>query len=111
MLELRIPWGLLNITDPSSKSILWFDHLTKTRETDGIGIIAASYKPKDRRFNAQITGQANNVTDSLPQKLTPENIARYSWERWEIPIYHTYLKENCKTFKNYLRKIPEGVTA
>ncbi|MGH7771501.1 MAG: tetratricopeptide repeat protein [Candidatus Binatia bacterium] len=107
IIELRIPWGLMNFTDPSSKMVLWIDKDGKTKKTDGIKIIVVSYKPEKGCLFAKSTGLKNNVTDSLPERLEPENIKAYSWEDWDTPIYHTYLKESYYTYKEVLSKIPE----
>jgi hypothetical protein len=107
IVELRIPWGLINMTDPSSKMVLWKDKNGQTRKTDGIGIIAASYKPVKNQLYAEDTDLVSNITDSFPQSLSQNNIATYSWSEWETPIYHTYLKESYYKYKEFLTQIPE----
>ena len=106
-IEMRIPWGLINFTDPSSKTVLWMDKAGRTRRTEGVRVLAVSYKPEEGRLYAKSTGLKNNITDCLPERLHPENIKTYSWPDWEVPIYHTYLKESCSLFKNILSRIPE----
>lgn len=109
MLEIRIPWGLINFTDPSSRMVLWQDRQGSTRKTDGIGVLAVSYKPERGKLSARATGRGPNITDSLPAKLTSDDMRSYSWEEWENPVYHTYLKESYHTFGKTLAAIP-GVT-
>ena len=108
MVELRIPWGLINFTDPSSKMILWRDDKSQTIKTDGIRIIALSYKPARNRLRAENTGGRNNITDSLPQRLSADNVVNYSWSEWKSPVYHSYLKESYYKYKECLSKISEG---
>ncbi len=106
-IELRIPWGLINITDPSSKTVLWMDKEGKTRKTKGIGILAVSYKPEEDGFVARRTGGPSHHTNSLPTELEAARIKTYSWDGWNAPIYHTYLKESYYRYQKVLRSIPE----
>ena len=105
MIELRIPWGLINITDPSSRRVLWKDKEGTTRKTEGIKIIAASYKPEQGFLHAVDTGKGNNVTDSLPERMTREAIKEYTWEEYNTPVFHTYLKDSYQIYKNILSSI------
>ena len=105
--ELRIPWGLINVTDPSSKKVLWMDGDSEAKRTNGIGILAVSYKTDADSFAARKTGRPGNHTDSLPVELTAAQIKTYSWEGWETPIFHTYLKESYYRYQRVLQSIPE----
>ena len=105
--ELRIPWGLINVTDPSSKKVLWMDGDSEAKRTNGIGILAVSYKTDVDSFAARKTGRPGNHTDSLPVELTAAQIKTYSWEGWETPIFHTYLKESYYRYQRVLQSIPE----
>ncbi len=106
-IEVRIPWGLINVTDPSSRNILWMDGKGKTRKTKGIGLFAVSYKPDGDCMAARRTGKAANHTDSLPAALSAAQIDSYSWDGWETPIYHSYLKESYYRYQKVLQSIPE----
>lgn len=105
MLELRIPWGLINVTDPSSRRVLWKDKEGTTRKTEGIKILAASYKPEQGFLHAADTGRGNNLTDSLPADMTREAIQQYAWGAYDTPLYHTYLKDSYQVYKNVLSSI------
>lgn len=107
-IELRIPWGLMNVTDPSSKMILWKDKDTVTRKTAGIRTLAVSYQPQEGEFAARRTGRASNHTDSLPAGLASDHVNTYSWDEWNTPIYHTYLKESYYRYQKILQTIPEA---
>jgi hypothetical protein len=108
MIELRIPWGLINFTDPSSKMVLWRDKNGQAIKTDGIRIIALSYKPVKNQLYAENTSLMSNITDSFPQSLSAGNIPTYSWNDWITPVYHTYLKGSYYKYKEYLSQIPEA---
>jgi len=106
-IEVRIPWGLINVTDPSSKNVLWREGKDKTRKTNGIGLLAVSYKPEANSFAARKTGKPANHTDNLPAELTAAQIKTYTWDGWETPVYHTYLKESYYRYQHILQSIPE----
>ncbi len=107
MLEVRIPWGLIHFTDPSSKTVLWKDKDAAVKRTEGINLIAVSYKPESDRAVARKTGQKSNATDHLPEELSKEAVRMYSWDGWDTPVYHTYLKKSYYIYKEILSKIPE----
>jgi len=106
IIEMRLPWGLINFTDPSSKLVLWKHKDNITKKTDGIKIIAVSYKPAKGHTFAKTTDFKNNITDCLPEKLLLEEVNKYSWPEWDTPVFHTYQKESYYTYKEILSKIP-----
>jgi tetratricopeptide (TPR) repeat protein len=108
VVELRIPWGLLNITDPSSRTVLWKDSKGTTRKTKGVRMLVVSYKPEAGGIAAQRSGLEQNQTDCLPGELTASSVRTYTWDRWETPLYHTFLKESYYRYKDLLQRIPGG---
>jgi hypothetical protein len=104
--EIRIPWCQLNFTDPSSRTVLWMSGAEKTRTTEGIRALALSYCPR-KDSASRNTGGRTNITDSLPQRLVEENVTLYSWEPWDTPAYHMYLKKSYHVYKEALSAIPE----
>lgn len=86
-LELRIPWALLNVMDPSSKMIM--DDLYKSGiqsiKTDGFHIGGILLKD-------------NQVIDSTDMNL-------YSWSEWDTPSYHERLKPSYYITKDAFGKI------
>lgn len=108
-IEIRVPWSQLNFTDPSSRTVLWMDDKGSSRTTEGVRVLAFSYRPRKGSAAAEETGGRTNITDSLPQRLVPENIRLYSWDPWDTPVYHTYLKKSYHRYKEALSRIPESV--
>ncbi len=106
-IELRIPWGLIQVADPSSKAIVWLDKKNQTRTTEGIRVLAVSYKPEAGALRARKTGMASNITDCLPERVESTIPATYTWDGWNIPVYHTYVKESYYRFQQALADIPE----
>ncbi|NTW05902.1 MAG: hypothetical protein HGA27_07285, partial [Peptococcaceae bacterium] len=96
-LEIRIPWLLLNIKDPSQKEILadlWHDGLNGSRNISGI--------------KAAVIAEKNSQIYSLPaaeNKLIPGNkMAVITWENWEIPTSREYLKKSYYIMKETFSK-------
>ena len=110
LIEVRIPWGLINVTDPSSKTVLWQDREGMVRRTDGVRALAVSCKPRKGQLLAMRTGMKHNATDHFPKRFTdPDDVMLYSWENWDTPVYHSYLKESYFKFKQTLSDIPENI--
>ena len=80
LLEVRLPWGLLGVTDPSSQRLIyepWESANIDTRRTDGFALVA-------------IHSRAGQARENLP--LGPQPLAstvRYLWSGWQKPTYHS----------------------
>lgn len=101
LLELRIPWLLVNVTDPSSRSVLWtpggqpegFERTPEGRVPDPVG----GPVPSDTLSNAfgSRTIQDIGVLASLARSngswtdawegRTSEAVSRFGWSTWETP--------------------------
>ena len=90
MVELRIPWGLLQVTDPSSLQVLaGIDRSGTfyTETTAGIRVALLSYRP-----------QTGEVADGLP-RLQPDGVIaegdlkRHVWAPWDSVEAKLYLKD------------------
>lgn len=85
--EIRIPWALLNIKDPSQKEAmadLWKKGLEGSEYIKGIQIAAVMEKD-------------NELISSLPaftkeDKISSDSSKWYTWDKWETPAYHERLK-------------------
>jgi hypothetical protein len=107
--ELRIPWSLINIADPSSRQAIWFEGEKHTVTIDGIGLVACSYSPSGKGFTARNTAGRNNLTDTLPLKQQADAVSYYRWEGWQTPVFHTYLKQSYYRYREALSQIPERI--
>lgn len=83
-IEIRIPWGLLNIMDPSSKKVMNDFYSLK-------GISSQSYE------NIYI-GIAEEGTETV--RMLP-----YDYQSWEEPGYHERRKESYSSVKNVFRDL------
>ncbi len=78
LVEVRIPWGLLNVTDPSSRAVMARYHRDgafETAVTDGF------------RFDVVAL---DRVSGAVIARLWPERT--YAWLTWEVPAWHERLK-------------------
>ncbi len=91
LIELRLPWGLLNVTDPSSRTVL-FDRQGQvggefgTATTDGFRFGAVLYAPgKSRRIVSAIPAADGRTWRS-------SSFRTWTWPTWEEPTSHSRLK-------------------
>ncbi|ARJ38092.1 hypothetical protein CSV71_07695 [Sporosarcina sp. P21c] len=87
MLELRIPWMLLQAMDPSRKEFI--ENLLADGTRTSINI--------DELFiGAVLTSEDGQVLESFPQlhdmKLDP--MKSYTWDNWQVPMYEERLKKS-----------------
>lgn len=100
MIEIRIPWNLLNFKDPSRKEVmgdLWFGGFDADRFIDSINVGIVTYKPT---INGNASGQQGqvNTADSIPPisngMLEPDEFYEYEYPEWDMPTYHERLKDS-----------------
>ncbi len=113
-IEIRIPWALLNFSDPSHFQIIY--SAKERKITNGIRIMVVSYKPLN--INESIAtdlGDKINITDIIPQNLN--DMKYYIWKGWNTTEYiqrpkksYLILKEVYRLLKNPELKInlPRG---
>lgn len=92
-IEVRLPWALLNVTDPSSKSVLWVDHQGAYRKTEGINVV--------------LLKQSSQAYHFIPRSGKKEDVQMIQWDEWNTPTYHTHLKESYGIVKKYLHSAGE----
>ena len=77
LVEVRVPWGLLNVTDPSSRTVLARVRDPgpfRTEVTDGFRFMVAALG-RDGAVQARVVAQRP-----------------YVWPTWETPVWHERLK-------------------
>jgi len=96
-IELRIPWALLNVTDPSSRSVL--DNHQDTDELD----IAVT--PGFMFYLLAVKSPYDNpqLVDAMPDDF--ERGIKFSWDKWEVPEYTSRLKEGASLVADAFRAI------
>ena len=104
-LEARIPWGLLNVGDPSSRRVIQ-DTLPPGGEvgtvvTDGFRLCLVRFREKGP--------EALTPTDTLPRAhggrlpLPP----LFTWPGWDHPTYHRVRKQSFDLVKACLHSLPD----
>jgi hypothetical protein len=81
IVEVRVPWALLNVTDPSRRRVLQDDPEASGRDfgtqtVESIGLVAAAV---DRR----------GWWNFWPAPAHPDSVARFSWPTWEEPRWRS----------------------
>ncbi len=101
--EARIPWGLLNVTDPSSRQVVHETRkttdLVETATTDGFRFHVLGLElSRDGRLA---------VFSRLPRRGSLEigDFPAYLWAGWEEPRYHLRLKQSYEVLKEALRDL------
>jgi hypothetical protein len=90
MLQVRIPWGLLNVSDPSTRTILY-----ETAAGDSFGTVRA----EGFRIGmlTYYDGPRPALAGALPRveegsTWTMESLRSWEWNGWEIPRWHSRMK-------------------
>lgn len=99
-IHVRIPWGLLNFTDPSQKIVL-DDNRTpaqivadpfglKTVASDGmlVSLLVANKNSKDTEY-------------IFPQNKQSDGYKLFNWSTWKTPTYQFREKDSCGILKDY----------
>jgi hypothetical protein len=90
IIEIRLAWGMLHVTDPSSRTVLYGDAETGEVagvETDGFRFVVQSFDPR-------APGSSGN---RLPNANTA--VPTWSWTMWEVPRWHAELKPAFETMQ------------
>ncbi|MFO7893367.1 MAG: hypothetical protein R6U63_06535 [Longimicrobiales bacterium] len=99
-LEIRIPWGLLNVTDPSSRSVLYEEKrfLRGLPEVFGIVTVEGIRIVTATRTGGAGGGAGTDTSDgggdrarwtALPTSGRAEDVALFAWPVWDEPRWRT----------------------
>ncbi|MCM3030273.1 hypothetical protein [Niallia sp. MER 6] len=99
-IELRLPWALLNVKDPSQKEVLadlWKKGMEGSETIDGIYFAVVMEKDK-------------KIVQTLPERgsdntIHQEDTKLFEWESWEEPAYHERLKQSYYILQEAFSKI------
>jgi len=118
-IDLRIPWSLLGVTDPSSFKVfagLERDGTVVTADTPGFVLAAFSYRPRESAQSRPIMEQRHLIADALPGMAGPTQILAaalkpYRWAGWSIPKYSLRLKGSYSILQKAFQALPETPAA
>lgn len=102
VIEIRLPWAMLQLVDPSSRSVLFGDAATGEvagEITDGFQFVVESYDPTNHRSG-----------DTLPRGAGSARFATvptWTWPTWEAPQWHAEVKPLFGAMKRAFGTIPE----
>ena len=114
-IDVRIPWALLNVTDPSTLTIfagLEKDGSVKTDRTPGFILAAFSYRPRRDLRMRPIMEQGHPIADSLPAltgplAISPDSLRQYAWSSWTRPQYVLRKKESYVLLQKAFLALPK----
>lgn len=96
VIELRLPWILLNVADPSTRQRIataWGDGLDVT-DFDDVHVAAATYDPQGGETATAGTG-VESLAHAVPGRTaTRLETTAYSWPSWDRPAYEERLKQS-----------------
>jgi hypothetical protein len=104
-IEARIPWTMLNVTDPSSRHVLqdpvnpaWDEH-------------AAVVTPGFRACLVHVSGTTRpKVLETVPEARRDGILIPplFVWPTWEQPRWHSYRKRAFDSVKNAFAALPDS---
>lgn len=97
ILEIRLPWHLLNVSDPSSKSVL--------NDIEGTGDVE-SIETDGFNIYSYITDKQDKNAVQIPENRS----GFYTWEKWEKPQYKFRNKKSFYMFQNLFHELDAGNT-
>ena len=98
IIEVRLPWGLLNVIDPSSRRLLFgMDkaRMPAAQPTEGFRLLVRSYDPRA----PQAPG------DALPKRGQP--LPLWAWATWEQPRWYAEEKPQVDALRTEFGRIPD----
>jgi tetratricopeptide (TPR) repeat protein len=115
-IDVRIPWALLNVTDPSRLEIfagLEKDGTVRTVRTPGFILAAFSYRPQALLRMRPIMQQGHPIADSLPALAGPlvmpqNSLRRYLWASWKRPQYVLREKQSYDILQKTFLALPKS---
>ncbi|HEY6088337.1 MAG TPA: tetratricopeptide repeat protein [Gemmatimonadaceae bacterium] len=107
VIEVRLPWGMLQVVDPSSRSVLfgWDPAGRKSvgAVTEGFRFVVESYDPSKPPSGGDM------LPRSAPAKLA--DVPTWTWPTWETPQWHAEIKPLFAAMQRALAAIPEHPTS
>jgi hypothetical protein len=103
VIEVRIPWGMLQVVDPSTRSVLFSntkDGYVSGATTDGFRFVVESYDPSKPRSGG----------DTLPRGAGGvgfADIPTWTWPTWQTPEWHAEVKPLFGAMKRTFGGIPD----
>lgn len=116
-IDVRIPWGLLGVTDPSTFRVMTAvreDGSVETAETPGFLMAVFSYRPADAARQRPPMEQHHAIADSLPalsaaqMRVDAASLRSYRWTGWDQPQYKMRPKESWAVLRKAFQALPSA---
>jgi Tfp pilus assembly protein PilF len=107
VIEVRLPWGMLQLVDPSKRSVLFGNTAAGNvsgAATDGFRFVVESYDPSRPQSDG----------DALPRGVGAARFAdipTWTWATWEAPEWHAEIKPLFAAMQRTFGAIPDRPTA
>ena len=107
VIEVRLPWGMLQFVDPSTRSVLFGNAATKEvagAVTDGLRFVVESYDPS----------RPHGGGDQLPRGALRGGFTdppTWTWPTWETPRWHAEVKPLFAAMRRAFNGIPDHPSA
>jgi len=102
VIEVRLPWGMLQVVDPSTRSVL-FGNTARGEAigatTDGFRFVVESYDPANPQSGADHLPRGTSAGFADPPTWT--------WPTWEVPQWHAELKPLFGAMQRTFAAIPD----
>jgi hypothetical protein len=108
LIELRIPWDLINVTDPSTRTLLADDRTEGhfgTATADAFHLGALIYR---KGSQPQVVGAAPPLQQG---RWTAGGFNAWRWQGWTTPRFHAGLKPVFDSLKLLWQEAPAGEPA
>ena len=102
MIEVRIPWGMLQVVDPSKRSVLFSntkDGYVSGAATDGFRFVVESYDPSK-----------SGSGDKLPRGAGVAgfgDVPTWTWPTWQVPEWYAEIKPLFGAMQRTFAAIPD----
>ena len=94
-IEIRLPWALFNVKDPSEKEIMgdmWKDGLSASKKIDRFKVGLVMYEGDEE--DASLSLASINETRPVTKNGQLDEFYEFTWDKWKEPHYHERLKQS-----------------
>ncbi|MBN8210231.1 hypothetical protein JI666_15875 [Bacillus sp. NTK071] len=96
-IEIRLPWALFNVKDPSTKEIMgdmWKKGIKASKKVEGFKVAVVMYEGDIEPSDITITSISETAPEMKNNLLPVSQFYKFDWEKWIEPDYHERLKQS-----------------
>ena len=94
-IEIRLPWALFNVKDPSEKEIMgdmWKEGLKASKKVERFKVGVVMYEGDAENANFLLTSIKETSPATKSGQL--DEFYEFTWDKWNEPHYHERLKQS-----------------